>query len=65
MFDKEDISTEARDQFSRVVGRFTRRLELAERMREEAIAWAAEVVPANIIAEHYDGPAMSNNKKDD
>jgi hypothetical protein len=50
ILDEENISRKAQEQLALVIGRYKRRLKFAERMREEAIAWAAEVIPANTIA---------------
>ena len=62
VFAEENISEEARSQLQRVLNSFSRRLELAERMRDEAIAWAADVVPSETIASHFSSAML--NKKD-
>ena len=62
VFAGENISEEARSQLQRVLNSFSRRLELAERMRDEAIAWAADVVPSETIASHFSSAML--NKKD-
>ena len=54
MFEKEDVSSTARKKFEKLLRHYKDEVTRAKRMREEAIAWAAEIVPASAISSHFE-----------
>ena len=54
MFEKEDVSSNTRKKFEKLLRHYKDEVTRAKRMREEAIAWAAEIVPASAISSHFE-----------
>lgn len=61
-FEKENVSSSARKKYRTLLRHYKDRVTIAERMREEAIAWAAEIVPPSTISSHFEAIQTKEKK---